>query len=166
MSRSVQITMLVNGVEHTLAVEPRMVLADVLRERFDLHSIHLGCEEGACGACTVLVDGEPVTSCLVLAVQAGGRSITTLEGLDGDPTMTGLQASFHENFALQCGFCTPGMLVNLFSLLEERASLSAPSEQEVRTRLNGNLCRCTGYQSIVTAALQAARSAGAGREDS
>jgi carbon-monoxide dehydrogenase small subunit len=158
--------MLVNGVEHTLAVEPRMVLADVLRERLDLHSIHLGCEEGACGACTVLVDGEPATSCLVLAAQAGGRSIATLEGLDGEPTMTALQTSFHENFALQCGFCTPGMLVNLFSLLEERASLSAPSEQEIRTRLNGNLCRCTGYQSIVAAALQAARSGDAGRENS
>ncbi len=160
MNQSVQVTMLVNGVEHTLAVEPRMVLADVLRERLDLHSIHLGCEEGVCGACTVLVDGEPATSCLVLAVQVEGRSITTLEGLDGEATMTALQTSFHENFALQCGFCTPGMLVNLFSLLEERAEPPAPSEEEVRLRLNGNLCRCTGYQSIVAAALQAA-----GRED-
>ena len=157
MKETVRVTMLVNGVERTLAVEPRMVLADVLRERLDLHSIHLGCEEGVCGACTVLVDGEPATSCLVLAVQAGGRSITTLEGLDGEPTMTALQTSFHENFALQCGFCTPGMLVNLFSLLEEGAAPPAPSEEEVRTRLNGNLCRCTGYQSIVAAALQASK---------
>ena len=155
MTRSVQVTMLVNGVEHTLAVEPRMVLADVVRERLDLPSIHLGCEEGVCGACTVLVDGEPAASCLVLAVQAGGRTVTTLEGLDGEPTMTALQTSFHENFALQCGFCTPGMLVSLFSLLEERASPSAPTEAEVRTRLSGNLCRCTGYQSIIAAALQA-----------
>ena len=164
MTETVRVTMLVNGVEHALEVEPRMVLADVLRERLDLHSIHLGCEEGVCGACTVLVDGEPATSCLVLAVQAGGRSITTLEGLDGEPTMTALQTSFHENFALQCGFCTPGMLVNLFSLLGEGAAAPAPSEVEVRTRLNGNLCRCTGYQSIVAAALQVARS-GARPED-
>lgn len=158
MKESVQVTLLVNGIEHAMAVETRMVLADVLRERLDLHSIHLGCEEGVCGACTVLVDGEPATSCLMLAVQAEGRSITTLEGLDGEPTMAGLQASFHENFALQCGFCTPGMLVNLFSLLEDRAASSPPSEHDVRTRLNGNLCRCTGYQSIVAAAMEAARS--------
>lgn len=141
-----------------------MLLSDVLRECLDLRGIHLGCEEGVCGACTVLMDGEPSTSCLVLAVQAEGRSITTLEGLDGDPTMTGLQAAFHENFALQCGFCTPGVLVNLFSLLEGRDSSSPPSEVEVRTRLNGNLCRCTGYQSIVAAAMEAARS-GSERED-
>lgn len=164
MKGTVQVTLLVNGVEHTMAVEPRMLLADVLREHLDQHSIHLGCEEGVCGACTVHVDGQPATSCLILAVQAVGRSITTLEGLDGDPTMTGLQAAFHENFALQCGFCTPGMLVNLFSLLEDRAACSPPSEGEVRTRLNGNLCRCTGYQSIVAAAVQAARS-GSGRAD-
>lgn len=104
----------------------------------------------------MLVDGEPATSCLILALQAEGRSITTLEGLDGNPTMTGLQAAFHENFALQCGFCTPGVLVSLFSLLQDRPEASMPSEDEVRTRLNGNLCRCTGYQSIVGAALQAA----------
>lgn len=158
MTESVRVALLVNGVEHTMRVEPRMLLADVLREHLDLHSIHLGCEEGVCGACTVLVDGEPATSCLVLAAQAEGRSIVTLEGLDGEPTMTELQAAFHQNFALQCGFCTPGVLVNLFSLLEDRASSSPPSEHEVRTRLNGNLCRCTGYQSIVAAAEQAARS--------
>ncbi len=164
MKESVHITLLVNGIEHAMAVEPRMVLADVLRERLDQHSIHLGCEEGVCGACTVLVDGEPATSCLMLAVQAEGRSIATLEGLDGEPTMTGLQASFHENFALQCGFCTPGMLVNLFSLLEDRTASSPPSEDDIRTRLNGNLCRCTGYQSVVAAAMQAARPA-SGRAD-
>ncbi|MCY4369077.1 MAG: (2Fe-2S)-binding protein [bacterium] len=164
MKETVRITLLVNGVDQTTAVESRMILADVLRERLDLHSIHLGCEEGVCGACTVLVDGEPATSCLVLAVQADGRAITTLEGLDGDPTMAGLQAAFHENFALQCGFCTPGMLVSLFSLLEGRAPSSPPFEDEVRTRLSGNLCRCTGYQSIVAAAMQAARS-GARCED-
>lgn len=164
MTESARVTLLVNGVEHTTSVEPRMLLADVLREHLDLHSIHLGCEEGICGACTVLVDGEPATSCLVLAVQAEGRSIVTLEGLDGEPTMTELQAAFHENFALQCGFCTPGVLVNLFSLLEERASSSLPCEHEVRTRLNGNLCRCTGYQSIVAAAEQAARSVSGGAD--
>jgi len=164
VTETVQVTLLVNGVEHALAVEPRLILADVLRERLELHSIHLGCEEGVCGACTVLLDGEPSTSCLILAVQAEGRSITTLEGLDGDPTMTGLQAAFHENFALQCGFCTPGVLVNLFSLLEDRGPSAPPSEAEVRTRLNGNLCRCTGYQSMVAAAMQAARS-GSGHED-
>ena len=164
MTESVRVELLVNGAGHTVRVEPRMLLADVLREHLDLHSIHLGCEEGVCGACTVLVDGEPATSCLVLAVQAAGRSIVTLEGLDGEPTMTELQAAFHQNFALQCGFCTPGVLVNLFSLLEDRASSSPPSEHEVRARLNGNLCRCTGYQSIVAAAEQAARSV-SGRAD-
>lgn len=158
MSDSVRVMLLVNGKEHTIALEPRMLLADVLRDCLDLHSIHLGCEEGMCGACTVLVDGEPATSCLVLGVQVEGRSITTLEGLNGDPAMTTLQHAFHENFALQCGFCTPGMLVSLFSLIEAAAPTAPPSEDEVRTRLNGNLCRCTGYQSIVTAAMQAARS--------
>ena len=164
MKEAVRVALLVNGAEHTVVVEPRMVLADMLRGRLDLHSIHLGCEEGVCGACTVLVDGQPATSCLVLAVQAEGRSITTLEGLDGQPTMTDLQAAFHQNFALQCGFCTPGMLVNLLSLLEDQAASSPPSEHDVRTRLNGNLCRCTGYQSIVAAAMQAARSV-SGRAD-
>ena len=164
MKDSVQVKLLVNSIEHCMAIEPRLLLADVLRERLDLHSIHLGCEEGVCGACTVLVDGEPATSCLVLAVQADGRSITTLEGLDGERTMTDLQDAFHENFALQCGFCTPGMLVNLSSLLEDRAASSPPSEDDVRARLNGNLCRCTGYQSIVVAALQAGRSISGGAD--
>ncbi len=157
MTDSAQITLRVNGDCQTLVTEPRSLLADLLRERLGLHSIHLGCEEGVCGACTVLVDGEPAASCLILAVQAEDRSITTLEGLEGAPAMVALQEAFHENFALQCGFCTPGMLVNLFSLLEERAGSTTPSQDEVRARLNGNLCRCTGYQSIVEAALQAAR---------
>ncbi len=159
MSPSVEVRLLVNGEWHTMSIEPRRLLADVLRESVDIRSVHLGCEEGVCGACTVLVDGEPAASCLLFAVQVEDRSITTLEGLEGNPTMADLQKAFHENFALQCGFCTPGMLVNLFSLLDDREGSSPPSEDEVRVRLDGNLCRCTGYQSIVAAALQAARTA-------
>ena len=164
MNSSVPVRLLVNGEWHAVSIEPRRLLADVLRESLDIRSVHLGCEEGVCGACTVLVDGAPATSCLLLAVQVEDRSITTLEGLDGVPTMAELQKAFHENFALQCGFCTPGMLVNLFSLLGDREVSSPLSEEEVRVRLDGNLCRCTGYQSIVAAALQAARTA-SGRVD-
>ncbi len=164
MNSSVEVRLLVNGEWKTVLIEPRRLLADVLRECLGIRSVHLGCEEGVCGACTVLVDGAPATSCLLLAVQVEDRSITTLEGLDGNPTMAELQIAFHKNFALQCGFCTPGMLVNLFSLLDDREGLSPLSEEEVRVRLDGNLCRCTGYQSIVAAAVQAAH-ANSGRVD-
>ncbi len=157
MNESVPVTLRVNGTEHTLVIEPRMLLADVLRDRIEMRSIHLGCEEGTCGGCMVLIDGEPATSCLIFALQTEGRSITTLEGLDGDRTMVDLQTAFHENFALQCGFCTPGVLVNLFSLLQNHAGPEPPAEDEIRHRLSGNLCRCTGYQTIVSAAIQAAR---------
>lgn len=164
MNSSVPVGLMVNGEWHTMSVEPRRLLADVLRESLGIRSVHLGCEEGVCGACTVLVDGEPAASCLLFAVQVEDRSITTLEGLEGNPTMAELQKAFHENFALQCGFCTPGMLVNLFSLLDDREGSSPLSEEEVRVRLDGNLCRCTGYQSIVAAAVQAAHT-NSGRVD-
>lgn len=143
----------VNGENHVISVEPRRILADVLRDELDLRSVHLGCEHGSCGACTVLVDGEPAASCVLLAAQVEGRRIETLEGLALDATMRALQTAFHEKFALQCGYCTPGMLVNLCSMLRRQPK---PSEGEIRERLNGNLCRCTGYQPIVDAALFAA----------
>ena len=159
MTDRVPVTLLVNDAPVTLAIEPRIALSDVLRDSLELWSVNLGCEQGVCGSCTVLVDGEPATSCLILALQAEGRSITTLEGLDGDETMVCLQQAFHDNFALQCGFCTPGVLVNLASFLLGRGGSRPPTEEEIRLRLTSNLCRCTGYQAIVEAAAEAARRA-------
>jgi aerobic-type carbon monoxide dehydrogenase small subunit (CoxS/CutS family) len=154
MTESIDLAFHLNGAELSLTVEPRRILADVLRDRFGLRSIHLGCEQGVCGSCAVLIDGEPALSCLLLAAQVAGRSVTTLEGLAEHGRMQRLQSEFHEHFALQCGFCTPGMLVNLFAYLEDVGD-DPPAESEVRDRLRGNLCRCTGYQSIVAAALAA-----------
>ena len=142
----------VNDAGRAVEVEPRRILADVLRDEFGLRSIHLGCEQGACGGCTVLVDGEPAASCMLLAVQAEGRVIETLEGLTETDRMKLLQAAFHEHHALQCGYCIPGILVNLYEFLGDGRPVS---ESEVRTRLSGNLCRCTGYQNMVTAAVAA-----------
>lgn len=159
MTGRVPVTLAVNGAPVTLAIEPRMMLSDVLRDSLELRSVNLGCEQGRCGSCTVLVDGEPATSCLILALQAEGRSITTLEGLDGDRTLVRLQRAFHDNFALQCGFCTPGVLVNLVSFLRGHTESQPVSEADIRLRLTANLCRCTGYQAIVQAAAEAARSA-------
>ena len=156
MTERVSTTLRVNGSQHTLEIEPRVLLSDVLHDSLELRSIHLGCEQGVCGGCTVLIDDEPATSCLVLALQAEGRSVTTLEGLNAEETMLKLRTAFHENFALQCGFCTPGVLVTLFALLESHEESDPPTEREVRLRLSGNLCRCTGYQAIVKAAMAAA----------
>lgn len=160
MTEPIEVRLEVNGVSRTLAVEPRRILADVLRDDFDFRSIHLGCEQGACGSCLVLIDGELAASCMLLAAQVDGRAVSTLEGLAGEEGMRRLQAEFHEHFALQCGYCTPGMLVNLYAFLEEVESGSMPTDGEVRQRLNGNLCRCTGYQTIVDAALAAVSAAG------
>jgi aerobic carbon-monoxide dehydrogenase small subunit len=148
------IVVVVNGVERRARVIPRMLLADLLREDLGLTGTHLGCEHGACGACTVLVDGEPTRSCLVFAVQVDGSRVDTVEGLAGeDGRLHPLQEAFRTRHALQCGFCTPGILMTLASYL---AHSPAPSDREVREALSGNLCRCTGYQNIVAAALDAA----------
>ncbi len=154
MSDLRRITVRVNGREHTHEVETRTSLADFLRHAAGLTGTHLGCEHGVCGACTVLVDGLSVRSCLMLAVQAVGKNVTTVEGLAIDGKLNPLQQAFRDNHGLQCGFCTPGMLMTLTEFL---AANGNPTEAEVRDAISGNLCRCTGYQSIVAAALQAAR---------
>ena len=148
----------VNGAERRARVMPRLLLADLLREEFGLTGTHLGCEHGACGACTVLVDGEPVRSCLMFAVQADGCEVQTVEGLatrgsEPEEALHPLQEAFRQRHALQCGFCTPGMLMTLAAYLREHPS---PTESDIRETLSGNLCRCTGYQNIVLAALDAA----------
>ncbi len=148
------IAVVVNGVERRARAIPRLLLADLLREEFGLTGTHLGCEHGACGACTVLLDDEPTRSCLVFAVQADGCRVDTVEGLAGDgPGLHPLQEAFRTRHALQCGFCTPGILMTLVHYLRRHI---APSEQQIREALSGNLCRCTGYQNIVLAALDAA----------
>ena len=149
------LTLTVNGVSYTRAVEPRVNLGDFLRHDLGLTGTHFGCEHGICGACTVLVDGATLRSCLMFAVQAQGCEITTVEGLsDATGPLHPIQQAFRDQHALQCGFCTPGMLLTVVELLGENPD---PSEAEVRDAISGNICRCTGYQPIVDAALQAAR---------
>jgi carbon-monoxide dehydrogenase small subunit len=153
MKESRTITMTVNGTDHQLEVETRMTLADCLRHCLGLTGTHLGCEHGVCGACTVLLDGRSVRSCLMLAAQVHGASIRTVEGLADGEHLHPLQQAFQDNHGLQCGFCTPGVIMTLLEFLEENPD---PNEAEVREALSGNLCRCTGYQGIVAAALDAA----------
>ena len=149
------LTLTVNGVSYTRAVEPRVNLGDLLRHNLGLTGTHFGCEHGICGACTVLVDGATLRSCLMFAVQAQSCEITTVEGLsDAQGPLHPIQQAFRDQHALQCGFCTPGMLLTVVELLGENPD---PSEAEVRDAISGNICRCTGYQPIVDAALQAAR---------
>ncbi|KGF71281.1 hypothetical protein LL06_00345 [Hoeflea sp. BAL378] len=146
-----EITLLVNNRPYSGTVEARTTLADFLRHSLGLKGTHLGCEHGVCGACTVLVDGASVRGCLMLAVQAEGAIVETVEGLAADDgTLHRLQEAFSKEHGLQCGFCTPGMLMTLIELLRENPS---PTETEVREAISGNLCRCTGYQSIVRAVL-------------
>jgi aerobic-type carbon monoxide dehydrogenase small subunit (CoxS/CutS family) len=142
----------VNGKPVEVEVEPRLTLADCLRHELRLTGTHLGCEHGICGACTVIVDGAAVRSCLMLAVQAEGAKVVTVEGLSRDDALTPLQASFRKHHALQCGFCTPGMITTAHALLSEEPDADADRVREV---LSGNLCRCTGYVSIVEAVLDA-----------
>jgi aerobic carbon-monoxide dehydrogenase small subunit len=149
--RAIAVT--VNGVLHEAEVEPRQLLVYFLREQLGLTGTNVGCDTSSCGACTVLLDGESVKSCTVLGVQADGHEITTIEGLGENGELHPMQQAFHEHHALQCGYCTPGMVLAAVSLLEENAS---PSEDEVRNALEGNLCRCTGYHNIVKAVLAAA----------
>ena len=144
----------VNGKAHARLVESRLTLADFLRHELGLTGTHLGCEHGVCGACTVLVNGRTARSCLMFAVQANGCEVTTVEGLTPENGLSPLQQAFVDNHGLQCGFCTPGMLVTLTEFLRETPD---PTEQEVREALTGNLCRCTGYAGIVKAALDAAQ---------
>ena len=148
------ISLTLNGRRVSADVAPRTHLADFVRDEENLTGTHLGCEHGVCGACTVLVDGEPVRSCLMLAVQAEGAEITTVEGLSENGGLHPLQEAFREHHALQCGFCTPGFLLTALHLLRERPDLD--DEQEIRTALSGNLCRCTGYSNIVDAVRDAA----------
>jgi carbon-monoxide dehydrogenase small subunit len=142
----------VNGQSVAVEAAPRLTLADCLRHELRLTGTHVGCEHGVCGACTVLVDGEAVRACLMLAVQAEGSKVTTIEGLSNDEALTPLQASFRRHHALQCGFCTPGMIVTAHALLSEEPDADADRVREV---LSGNICRCTGYISIVEAVLDA-----------
>ncbi len=157
MSESLEITVNVNGQEYRRAVEPRVTLADFLREDLGLTGAHLGCEHGICGACTVLLNGDAVRSCLMLAVQADGAELTTVEGLSLDGRLTALQQAFQDNGALQCGFCTPGFLMTATAFLRETPS---PNESQVREAISGNVCRCTGYVAIVEAILQASEGRG------
>ncbi len=153
LPRPVSVT--VNGRRYERQVEPRLLLSDFLRHELGLTGTHVGCEHGVCGACTVLLDGEAVRSCLLLAVQVDGRELTTVEGLAPGPgALHPLQQAFWENHGLQCGFCTPGFLLTLVPFLRENPN---PTEAEVRLALSGNLCRCTGYQNIVDSVLAAAR---------
>lgn len=141
------ITVTVNGTEHELAIDPRRSLADAIREELGLTGTHLGCEHGVCGACTVLLDGEPARSCLMLAVQADGTEVTTIEGLaNPDGTLHPVQQGMYDAMSFQCAFCSPGFLMSTVALLADNPT---PTEAEIRAGLSGNLCRCTGYQSIV-----------------
>ena len=148
-----QIAITVNGARHELEVEPRELLVYVLRERLGLTGTNVACDTTSCGACTLLLDGESVKSCTLLAVQADGREVTTIEGLAENGNLHPVQQAFHEQHGLQCGYCTPGMVMATVSLLREHPD---PSEDEIRHALEGNLCRCTGYVNIVKAVREAA----------
>ena len=151
MKRAVTVT--VNGVSHTSEVEPRTLLVHYLREQLSLTGTHVGCDTSNCGACTVWLDGDAVKSCTVLAVQADGCEVTTIEGISENGSLHPIQQAFHDEHGLQCGYCTPGMVMAAQALLDR---VPNPSEEQVRDALHGNLCRCTGYQNIVDAVLLAA----------
>ena len=150
------VQMTVNGEERSADVEPRVLLVHFIREALGLTGTHIGCDTTSCGACTVLLDGIPVKSCTLLAVQAAGREVTTVEGLVGADGLHPVQQGFHEEHGLQCGFCTPGMMLATIALLEENPD---PTDEEIRWALSGNVCRCTGYQNIVKAVHHAAAAA-------
>ena len=147
------VTITVNGTTHHVAVEPRKTLADVLREELGLTGTHLGCEHGVCGACTVIIDGDAVRSCLQFAVQADGAAITTIEGLATGGELTPVQQAMADHHGLQCGFCTPGFVISITAFLDANPD---PTDQEIREGMSGNICRCTGYQGILKAVRQAA----------
>jgi carbon-monoxide dehydrogenase small subunit len=158
-----KVSMNVNGAQRSGDVEPRVLLVDFLRSNLRQTGTHIGCDTTSCGACTVLLDGDPVKSCTLLAVQVQGRNITTVEGLAQGATLSPVQAGFHEEHGLQCGFCTPGMMLVGTALLERNPD---PTEEEIRWAISGNICRCTGYMNIVKAIQHAAKAkaaAGNGR---
>jgi carbon-monoxide dehydrogenase small subunit len=148
MAEKISITAIVNGAKHSATVEARRSLVDFLRHDLGLVGTHVGCEHGVCGACTVMLDGRTVRSCLLFAAQADGSEVTTIEGIGTDEALHPLQAAFQQHHALQCGFCTPGMILAAIELLRENAE---PSDEEIRVGLSGNLCMCTGYVNIVRA---------------
>jgi len=148
-----QVKVTVNGVEYERYVEPRMLLSDFLREELQLLGTHVGCEHGICGACTILFNGEPIRSCLMFAVQATGAKIMTVEGIAENGKLHPIQEAFNEHHALQCGFCTPGMLITIYHFLSEHPN---PTEEEAQEAVSGVLCRCTGYTQIVEAVMAAA----------
>jgi carbon-monoxide dehydrogenase small subunit len=152
VTEAFDVTLTVNGVERAGSIPARTTLADFLREDLELTGTHLGCEHGACGACTVLIGGEPARSCLMFAVQAGGMQVVTVEGLARSGELNALQEAMWASHAFQCGFCTPGFLIQLTALLAESKT---PREEEIREALSGNLCRCTGYESIINGVLVA-----------
>jgi carbon-monoxide dehydrogenase small subunit len=158
MSTTVSVRLSVNGADHELVVEPRLLLVHALRDHLGLTGTHVGCDTSNCGACTVHLDGRAVKSCTVLAVQADGAEVATIEGLARDGNLHPLQEAFWNDHAVQCGYCTPGMIMAAAALLHENPN---PSEEAVRQALEGNLCRCTGYHNIVRAVLDAARGKGA-----
>jgi len=153
MNNSFNVSVTVNGVPYERTVEPRLLLSDFLRSELGLTGTHVGCEHGVCGACTILLDGQAVRSCLMFAVQANGHEIQTVEGLGTIENLHPLQEAFQEAHGLQCGFCTPGILMALIPFLEDKPD---PNEEEIRVAISGNLCRCTGYQHIVDAVKLAA----------
>jgi len=157
MSSTVHVRLNVNGVEHELDVEPRLLLVHALRDQLGLTGTHVGCDTSNCGACTVHLDGEAVKSCTMLAVQAEGSEVTTIEGIGTEENLHPMQEAFWANHGLQCGYCTPGMIMASAALLTENPD---PTEAEVRHALEGNLCRCTGYHNIVKAVLDAASKSG------
>ncbi|MDX3806731.1 (2Fe-2S)-binding protein [Bosea thiooxidans] len=159
MTAAVPVTLTINGETLTRLAEPRETLADFLRRDLGLTGTHVGCEMGVCGACLVMLDGVPVHGCLTFAVQAGGAAVETVEGLSESAAIADLQRAFHERNALQCGFCTPGMLLTAHGLLTHKAM---PSREEIRDALSGNYCRCTGYEAIVDAIEAVARRRAAG----
>jgi aerobic carbon-monoxide dehydrogenase small subunit len=154
MVENVSITLHINGVKHTASVEPRRSLVDFLRHDMGLLGTHVGCEHGVCGACTIMLDGRTVRSCLLFAAQADGAEVLTIEGLANGEELHPLQRAFQQHHALQCGFCTPGMVLSALEVLRDNPQ---PTEEEVRVGLGGNLCMCTGYVNIVRAVLAAAQ---------
>ena len=158
MSRTVPVRLNVNGVEHQLEVEPRLLLVPAIRDHLGLTGTHVGCDTSNCGACTIHQDGKPVKSCTVLTVQADGAELKTIEGMATENELHPLQEAFWNDHGLQCGYCTPGMIMAAAGLLAENPN---PTEEEVRHGLEGNLCRCTGYHNIVKAVLDAAKVKGA-----
>src|SRR3954466_3324256 len=159
MASPVRVSVTVNGTNQTAEVEPRLLLVHLLRDKLGLTGTHVGCDTSNCGACTVHLNGQAVKSCTVLAVQADGAEVMTIEGLGSEDALHPMQASFWENHGLQCGYCTPGMIMAATDLLQRNPS---PTEEEVRHALEGNLCRCTGYHNIVKAVLEAAKAGGGG----